>query len=98
MKRSKPTRREFAKTLALGAVTPLAVAPLVAQDTKPASRVSAEAMMQIVHARFGKFLSEKQMTEVAKSLLRQQLIADALRRVPLKNSDEPAFAFRADLP
>jgi hypothetical protein len=101
MPQSKPqSRRQFAKTLALTAVTPLAISPaaLLAQEPKTPvpTRVSAEALMQIVHARFSKFLNEKQMADVAKSVLRHQFIADALKRVPLKNSDEPAFAFRAD--
>jgi hypothetical protein len=98
----KPSRREFGRALAAVAVTPLGFAPdaLAADDTKIPRQLleTADAQVKIVQARFGKFLTQEQMKEVVQSVIHGRYAADALARVKLKNSDEPAFAFRADLP
>jgi hypothetical protein len=98
----KSSRREFGKALAAAAVAPLGLAShaLAADDTKIPRQLleTADAQVKIVQARFGKFLTQEQTKEVVQSVIRSRYAADALGRVKLKNSDEPAFAFRADLP
>jgi hypothetical protein len=97
----KKTRREFARDAMLAAATPLGLATATAQAQPKGPRPLmdvAEAQLRMVQARFGKFLTPEQLKEVATEVLRGQYSADALKKVKLKNSDEPAFAFRADLP
>ena len=98
----RSSRRAFTKALAAAAVAPLATqhASQAADKAKVDRPIldTAEACMQIVQGRYGKFLTEEQLKEVAQSVVRRQYAAEALRRVKLRNSDEPAFAFRADLP
>jgi hypothetical protein len=104
MKRPKgSTRREFARKVVLAAAAPLGLSGSVAAEEqakpgRPAFMDIAEAQLSIVQSRFGKFLTQEQLKEVATEILRGQYSADALKKVKLKNSDEPAFAFRADLP
>jgi hypothetical protein len=98
----KSSRREFGRALAAAAVAPLgltAQAP-AADNTKIPRQLleTADAQVKLVQARFGKFLTQEQMKEVVQSVIHGRYAADALGRVKLKNSDEPAFAFRADLP
>ena len=102
MSTKKPSRREFARTLAGAALTPLAATGVAgaADDTKIPRQLleTADAQVKIVQARFGAFLTREQMKEVVQNVLRGRYSADVLGRVKLTNSDEPAFAFRADLP
>jgi hypothetical protein len=104
-----PTRRQFGKKLALLAAAPLAspalatlAAPPAAADDKPRdvppAVAVAEALTAIVRARHGKHLSDEQMKQVRLSILRSQLAAERLRKMELRNADEPAFIFRADRP
>jgi hypothetical protein len=100
MSAKKPSRRDFARTLAGAALAPLAGVAAAADDTKIPRQLleTADAQVKIVQARFGTFLTREQMKEVVQSVIRGRYSADALARVKLSNSDEPAFAFRADLP
>jgi hypothetical protein len=100
-KRSATNRRDFAKTVALLAAAPLAGgATAAAQETKPAKTETtpAQALAEIVRLRYGKYLTEEQLTEVRRSLERGQASAARMRQFKLQNGDEPAFVFRAELP
>lgn len=100
MNRLRSTRREFGRTLALLAASPLGLTASAAaahSDDKPDTLLAlTEALSGVVETRFGKFLTKEQMLEVQKSIARKQRNAEIMRQVKLKNSDEPAFAFRAD--
>jgi len=87
----QPTRRDFAAGLALLAVAPLAPAA----DDKPVDPTvaTADALLAIVKARYGKHLTEEQLTAVRNGLLGGTFRAAQLYKTPLKNSDEPAFVF-----
>lgn len=102
MDRSLRTRREFTQILALLAAAPLGLTAVpgaaTAADDKPDTLLAlTEALSGVVETRFGKFLTKEQLLEVQKSIARKQRNAEVMREVKLKNSDEPAFAFRADL-
>lgn len=101
MDASLRTRREFTQTVALLAAAPLGLtAPgtALAADEKPETIFAlTEALSGVVETRFGKFLTKEQMLEVQKAIARKQRNAEIMRQVKLKNSDEPAFAFRADV-
>lgn len=98
----QPSRRQFGKNLALLAAVPLTVPALAAAPDKPKDvppAVSeAEALTAVVRARHGKHLTEEQLKQVTLSIRRSELSAERLRKLELRNSDEPAFTFRADLP
>src|SRR5687768_6215161 len=99
--RKKRTRREFHKSLAAlatvsavgGSAAALAQA---AQPPRDPAAASADALFALVQARFGAFLNAEQLEQVRRSIRNRVTAADVLRRVQLKNSDEPAFAFSAD--
>lgn len=98
MKSSQVTRRQFGQ--AVGLVAGLAFVPgAAAQQAEPADTVQAltEALSGVVRARYGQFLSDEQMRDVEKAIARKQRSAHLMRQVKLKNSDEPAFVFRADV-
>ena len=100
MDSSRSTRREFTQTLALLAAAPLgltATGSSTAADDKPDALLALTALTVVVEARFGKFLTKEQLLEVQKAIARKLRNAEIMRQVKLKNSDEPAFAFRADL-
>jgi hypothetical protein len=91
-----PSRRQFAQQVALLAAAPIALpAEALAQQ---AFDPVTEALFAIVSHRYSKHLTQAQLAAVKQSVARNRLISDMLREVPLKNSDEPAMAFRADLP
>jgi hypothetical protein len=96
-------RREFTKTLAALAAAPIVTTSLAsgaarAQTTPPPDAVAsaADAMTQVVRARYGKYLKEDQIAEVRRSMERGIRNADRLKQVKLNNGDEPSFAFSAD--
>ena len=97
------TRREFAKTLALIAAAPLvsrAAEPEPAfQQTPPADGLmpGAESLTEVVKLRHGKHLTEDQLNLVKRNIDRGIRNADRLKQFKLVNSDEPAFAFTADV-
>jgi hypothetical protein len=96
------SRRQFARAAVAAAAAPLALT--AAADGEQGAKVPkpildvAEAQFQIIQGRFGKFLTQEQLKEVAQEVIQNQYSAEALKRVKLRNSDEPTFAFRADLP
>jgi hypothetical protein len=96
-------RRDFHKTIVLLAAGSLGLPVLEAGAAQPAGdgnprTVAAGALTDIIRSRYGKFLSEDQLKRVRQKILGNLSIAESLGRVPLQNSDEPAFVFRADLP
>lgn len=94
------TRRGFTLGLLAGApLTSLVAAAVPANADEPADPLVArsEALSRIVRTRYGKFLTPEQLIEVEKAIVRKQRHADVMREVRLKNSDEPAFMFRADV-
>jgi hypothetical protein len=90
-----PTRRDFA--VALLAAAPLALESGAAQAQFGADPAS-EALFAMIQQRYAKFLTPVQLDAVKRGVARNVAIAGMLREVKLQNSDEPAFAFRADLP
>jgi hypothetical protein len=87
----------------------LAAAPLVggaaevkAQEPKAAkpeaATTPAKALAEVVRLRHGKHLTEEQLKEIERSIERGLASADRLKRFKLKNGDEPAFAFSAEVP
>ncbi len=101
------TRREFAKSLAIIAAAPLVTRaaesePALAsapQQTPPADAPSpvAESLTEVVKLRHGKHLTEDQLNLVKRNIDRSLRNADRLKQFKLVNSDEPAFAFTADV-
>jgi hypothetical protein len=94
------TRRDFAKTCAIIAAAPILSSVGEAQQTSVAETPSpaAEALTEAMRSRYPNRLSRDQLKEVARSLDGRLRAADALKKFELKNSDEPAFVFSADLP
>ena len=98
MSRSGPSRRQMLHQAAALAGVPVAAATLpAAEGPAEALTVRAAALLEMARAQYGKHLTEEQLKSLARGILRSQLTADRLKRVPLANGDEPA-AFQADLP
>jgi hypothetical protein len=92
----KKTRRNFHKATAALAAGALFGTATESHAQQPAATV-ADALLEIVRTRYGQFLDEDQLRSVRRSIASRLASAEQLRRVPLKNSDEPAFAFSADV-
>ncbi|MCI0486327.1 MAG: hypothetical protein L0229_06975 [Blastocatellia bacterium] len=106
------SRRRFAKSLAVMAATPILshAAEARAHESSSLDRAASqtqapqkyppavEAMGEAVRYRYGKYLDESQLDEVKRRIDRNLRFADMLKQVELKNGDEPAFIFSADLP
>ena len=95
-------KQDQSKLAALLAAAPLGLtasghAPAQQEDKPDTLLALTEALSGVVETRFGKFLTKEQLLEVQKSIARKQRNAEIMRQVTLKNSDEPAFAFRADV-
>jgi hypothetical protein len=93
----KPTRRAFAKSLALLAATPVMT---VAQEPKPAkaeTTTAAQALTEVVRLRYGQFVSDEHLEEIKRSIDRGQHGADRLKQFKLANGDEPAFVFSPEV-
>jgi hypothetical protein len=96
----RTTRREFGKALGGLAAPLLAASPLEAQAEKkpsqPASAASpAQAAVEVIRQKYGKYLTEDQLDEIRKRVERNQSRTESLRAFKLSNGDEPAVAFRA---
>lgn len=104
------TRREFAKSLAVAAATPLvaraggaleadgAAAQQPPQSTANPFAPQAEALTEVVRRRYGQYLNDEQLEAVKRSIERALRGGDTLHKFALTNGDEPAFTFSADLP
>jgi len=107
-----PSRRGFAKSLALAAAAPaLAGAGLALGQAPPAPSPAptpvptpeapssaAEALTEVVRIRWGKNLSGEQLGEIASALDGRLKGAEAMKKVALTNADEPDVVFFAELP
>lgn len=89
----RTTRRQFHQTVAALAL-PASVAE-AAQAEKP--RNAVEALVELIRARHGKQLDDEQLKAVRRSVERTTLLAEQLKKFPLKNGDEPDVTFSADL-
>src|SRR5512132_3677022 len=109
-----PSRRLFAKNLVLAAAAPALAGPAIALGqavpspspapvptpvpTPEAPSSVAEALTEVVRIRWGKHLSGEQLGEIAKALDGRLRGAEAMKKVPLTNADEPDVVFFAELP
>lgn len=97
--KQEPGRRDFARwavwAAAASAALPL-TASAEADDKAPDKPTMAKTIEALVRLRFGQFLTEDQIQRVTARIEAQPNTATALKRVPLKNSDEPAFLFQAE--
>lgn len=105
------SRRRFAKTLAVMAATPLVSrAGLAAAQETTTSRPRptqappadaptplAEALTEAAQQRY-RFLKKDDLEQIKRSIDRTLRNAERLKQSDLQNSDEPAFAFTADVP
>jgi len=64
-------------------------------ETSAAPSAEAVALAAIVKLRYGSRLNDDAMKEITRALDGGLKGAAVLRKVPLENSDEPAFVFRA---
>jgi len=88
-----PTRREFTQALAI-----FAAAGSSAAAVAPSSDDYASAIDTIIRFRFGKYVTDDQITHLREIVLAKRASASFLHRVELDNGDDPIAAFRADLP
>jgi hypothetical protein len=102
------TRREFAKSLAVAATTPLVAKAGAARDADAAVAQTpqsvanpfapqADALAEVVRRRYGQYLNDEQLEAARRSIERALRGGDALHKFALTNGDEPAFTFSADL-
>jgi hypothetical protein len=102
----EPTRRDFARTLIVTAAASAAAAtapPLAVADDPPKPKLEGvpavgQALTDAARARYGKHLTDDQLTAVQRTITNNLFMGDRLVKLPLKNGDEPAVIFRADLP
>jgi hypothetical protein len=107
--RPSPSRRGFAKSLALAAAAPAlagagvtfgqpapspASTPVPTPEAAPSS--VAEALTDVARIRFGKHLSGEQLGEIARALDGRLKGAEAMKKVSLTNADEPDVIFFAE--
>ncbi len=85
------SRRDFARVIAALAVPTTVLADEPAPKPKPTD--PAEAMLEVVRARYGKYLDDDQLAAVKRTLNRQVARGNRLRQAKLTNGDEPAFVF-----
>ena len=92
---SKPSRRRFLQTAAVGAaaVPLLGAATAHAGDPAPTADASLTA---IIRQRF-KHLTEAQIKSVQTGVQRGLAMAEILKRSPLEPVDEPSTIFVADI-
>ena len=110
--RSTTSRRGFAKALAtaaaapallpaaavLGQVVPTPAATPTPVPTPEAPSSASEALTEIVRIRWGKHLSGEQLGAIAKAVDGRLRGAEAMKKVPLTNADEPDVVFFAEGP
>ena len=94
---SVPSRREFHAAVALLAVAPLAVVAAEKKAEADPLTAFAEALAAAARARYASHLTAEQLAEVEKSIRGGVFRAELMKKVPLTNADEPAFAFSADV-
>lgn len=91
------TRRDFAWLLAaVSGGAALTGATAAADEPAKPAITQEQAIEAIIRQRFGKHLTEDQVRRLTQRVANLSRTADALKRVPLTNADEPAVVFRAD--
>jgi hypothetical protein len=97
----EPSRRDFGKSLTALAALPLSGAeplpPAAELVDRTGRRTQAQALMQIVRLRYGKFLTDDQLKQLERRLGNAVRGSEALKRFKLQNGDEPGTVFRADI-
>ena len=94
------SRREFTTGCAIAAAAPLLAGTVAAEEPpkpKPVLPTTVGAMMEIIRARYGKYLTEDQLKEVQRGVAQNVFIAEQMKKFKLANADEPAFIFQADV-
>jgi hypothetical protein len=91
------SRRDFALLLgSLGAVA-IPTTVLAEEEKKLPSTQELEAAIELLcRQKLGKILNDDQLKRVHRAVLSRRQSAEALKKTPVKNSDDPAEAFRAD--
>ncbi len=92
-----PHRRHFLKAVGAAVAPALAGAPVSADDEPPVP-TAAQALTDLVRARFGRHLSAAQLRSAQGEVDRIVRMADMLRRMPLDDADEPVTVFVAEPP
>jgi hypothetical protein len=94
------TRRAILK--AAGALSALAVLPLPAQTPAPAVTPTPppakkpDGLARVARERYGKFLSEEELTRMDEDMAFVDSRSARLRAVRLENGEEPAVDFRVN--
>jgi hypothetical protein len=91
-------RRQLGQTLAIGLAWLMPAIAEAKSLRKTMDVKTLKAALARVRARFGGQLSKEDEKRVARSVQHKVRMAESLRKVPVANSDDPACAFRADLP
>ena len=98
MSESTTHRREFARVVALGGISGLVARPALADDDKkdepPKPKSEADARMDLILARHGKYLDDdgkKAVRAEVESIVRR---GETLRKFALTNGDEPFPVFK----
>lgn len=96
----RPDRRDFmlAAVAAPAATVALAHSAGAADEAADALAEAAQALADVVLARHGKFIDEASAKLIQQKVRGQLATGEALKRMPLRNSDEPDFVFAAEVP
>lgn len=96
-----PHRRDFVRTLALGAAGLVACPPVQADDPKPDDdpaearrKAEVEARMDLVLARYGEKLDEEARQSIRKDVEATVRRGERMRKFALENGDGPFPIFR----
>jgi len=109
--KARLSRREFHRAAATAATLSVVAGWIPAAQEQPgaagppatqaasgafeAPSAEAAALAEIVRTRYGSRLDAQALQEITRSIEGGLKGAASLRKVPLKNSEEPAFIFRA---
>ena len=91
------TRRDFAKSLAIGAVGPMIGSAEILAQTPPVPPSSplAKALSEVVRASYAAHLDRAELERVDHDFRQYAQTLERLRRFKLTNADEPDFTFAA---
>ena len=92
---ARPNRRRFLGAAA-AAATAVAAPALAHADDPPAAPTAAQALGDLMRARFGQHLNAEQLKRAQGEVAALVRTADALRRIPMEHSEEPATVFVAE--
>lgn len=94
----KKPRRTFLKGVAGGAAAfalGAGTAPAGQEPDRTDPKDEAEALLEVVRRRYGRFLNKEQLDTVRRKLHQQVLLGRIFQESPLANGDEPDFVFQA---